>query len=641
MNPYYFRSPYDFYSLIHNCRYICIAIVLFTTPIKATTFFVDASKVNNSGLGTSWITAKKDLQEAILAANKNDSIWVKAGTYYPTRDVFGSGTPSDPRTKTFFFKDSVKIFGGFAGTETAFSQRDFNSNVTILNGDIGISSVASDNCYHVLLSVSYSDASILDGFTITNGNANGSLFMNINGQSVYQNSGGGISNVCSNTKYNNLIIYNNSSSGDGGGLYNFDSKSIYTNQTIFSNTSTGTISNGGGIANISSSVVLLNISVFKNTAAGGGGGGIYNGGNLATITITNAFIATNTALKGGGICDYSVNAALSNVVIYNNTGQLGGGFYEEASVLTIHNVTVVNNIARNPLTFIGHGGGLYSNGSYQTVVNCVFFGNRAINSGNDYYNTFAITSILPGSTNNASDYGPTSTFNIGNGFIDLKSVSANSLFLNPGNVAGADSIFMTADDGFRLISCSPLVNAGITTNPVLPKDILNIPRIGNYDIGAYEYPTNTLSVQISGRDTLFASGNYGFVQWFLNGNAIPGANRNFYIPIQNGTYTAVVSDGSLCSVTSGPIMIKGLDVHSETLVNSIKAFPNPSQGIFKISSPIPLIFCVRDLQGRMIIAPTLGEQANISNFSDGFYWMTIWDTKGVCIKTFKILKSSN
>ena len=58
-------------------------------------YFVDASKADNSGAGTSWTTAKKDLQTAINSASSGDAVWVKAGTYLPTHDPFGSTAPAN------------------------------------------------------------------------------------------------------------------------------------------------------------------------------------------------------------------------------------------------------------------------------------------------------------------------------------------------------------------------------------------------------------------------------------------------------------------------------------------------------------------------------------------------------------------
>ena len=102
----------------------------------------DASGANN---GSSWTDAYTSLQSALQVATGNDEIWVAEGTYRP------GGT--SPRGTPFLItaaQDGLKLYGGFAGTETAFCQRDPAAAVgTILAGDFGVSVTLADNAFTI------------------------------------------------------------------------------------------------------------------------------------------------------------------------------------------------------------------------------------------------------------------------------------------------------------------------------------------------------------------------------------------------------------------------------------------------------------------------------------------------------------
>ena len=140
---------------------------------RAATVYVDASMLPGVGRGTSWGDAFERVQQGIdaaLAAGGGE-VWVREGTYYEN-----VGIP-----------DGVAVYGGFAGTETSLSERDWRTNVTILSGDIGRSGDDADNSYHVVTAIEA--AKIFDGFTVRDGNANGESFNSSGGGN---NRGGGM-----------------------------------------------------------------------------------------------------------------------------------------------------------------------------------------------------------------------------------------------------------------------------------------------------------------------------------------------------------------------------------------------------------------------------------------------------------------
>ncbi|MBD2703933.1 hypothetical protein IC229_25030 [Spirosoma sp. BT702] len=88
-------------------------------------------------------------------------------------------------------KNGAAIYGGFAGTETNLSQRSpinatTPSSVT-LSGDIGTVGNNTDNSYHVISNpTGLTTTAILDGFVITQGNANGGGRQFLRGRYVQQ-----------------------------------------------------------------------------------------------------------------------------------------------------------------------------------------------------------------------------------------------------------------------------------------------------------------------------------------------------------------------------------------------------------------------------------------------------------------------
>ncbi len=113
------------------------------------------------------------------AAATGHHIWVAAGTYTPTQEGGGRGA----RFKTFLLINGVELYGGFAGSEDPatydLDDRDFDLNETIRSGDLG----GGVNVYHVFRheNLGLSSTAVLDGFTISEGKADGADPDNVGG----------------------------------------------------------------------------------------------------------------------------------------------------------------------------------------------------------------------------------------------------------------------------------------------------------------------------------------------------------------------------------------------------------------------------------------------------------------------------
>lgn len=279
-----------------NITYTVIAILFSALSLNAqNTFFVNQT---GTGQGTSWSDASNDLNAVLFAAQSGDQVWVAKGTYLPTADY--------DRNIAFNVKSDVKIYGGFAGSETQLSQRDYIANTTVLSGELNTSSTA-DNSYNVVLFKNASAATSLDGFTISGGTGNGSGTTgarNRCGGGIY-NDGAGNS---SSPTIANCIIQNNSSR-DGGAVYN------------------------NGIAG-KANATFIDCDFFANNADFDGGA-IFNDGRnkgQSSSEFINCNIKGNKANYGGGVCNYAGTGESSpvfdNCQFTENYAKVrGGGMY--------------------------------------------------------------------------------------------------------------------------------------------------------------------------------------------------------------------------------------------------------------------------------------------------------------------------
>jgi len=230
-----------------------------------TIYVSSAADGNNTGL--SWQDAFTSLDDALDNTIIGDRILVAEGTYYPTTNIGGTGD----RFRAFQLKNAVEIYGGFPSTgDPNFQDRDPSRYPTILSGDIGIPRDSNDNCYHVLYhpySANLNATAILDGFTITAGNANGSS---------HHDWGGGMYNRRSMPTVINCLFSANSANR-GAGMYNSDGDLRVTNCTFVGNVA----HYGGGIYNDDSKPSIANCILWGNLAPDGPQ--IYNGGSSTPI----------------------------------------------------------------------------------------------------------------------------------------------------------------------------------------------------------------------------------------------------------------------------------------------------------------------------------------------------------------------
>ncbi|MCP4439611.1 MAG: T9SS type A sorting domain-containing protein [Aureispira sp.] len=251
-----------------------------------------ATGLNN---GTSWADAYTSLKAGMDVATSGTSVWVAGGTYMATGNT--------DRTISFEVASGVKVYGGFAGSESQLSQRDWSTNLTILSGDLGTQGNASDNSYNVIRIENADATTTLDGLIIEAGNANGSSYP--------FNRGGGLSN---------------------NGMYSGSSSPTIQNCVFRWNTAIY----GGAICNMSNFNGAVNSMItgclfYENMSAKGSAitNGTYQGGSNNSVITNCTFVdnaGTSIANPNGG-----ATIIVQNSIIWDN----GAPLYNYANEATV------------------------------------------------------------------------------------------------------------------------------------------------------------------------------------------------------------------------------------------------------------------------------------------------------------------
>ncbi len=246
--------------------------------------------------------------------------------------------------------------------------------------------------------------------------------------------------------------------------------------------------NGGGIFN-NSTLVLDNVYIWDNQARFGGG--IYNSTN-ARLTVQNSTIATNTASwtflgitsgSGGAIYNNSnFPVSIINSTISSNQAAVNGGGIHHAGSgdMILHHVTLVENSVTEPGS---SGGGMANTGSGSFAIYHALVGNNTDVSGNgpdcfgSFENPLGVSNIVEDALSSGCtwDFTPTRT-DPGVGPLGNNGGEAPTHPLLMGSIA---------------------IDLGVSAAWCLPTDQRGYPRVGNCDLGAYEYNATPTAITLS------------------------------------------------------------------------------------------------------------------------------------------------
>lgn len=221
---------------------------------------------------------------------------------------------------------------------------------------------------------------------------------------------------------------------------------------------------------------------------------------------------------------YNINLTIKNNYFKNNFGAIRYSSHADSARLSISQNIFYNNnsLSYSPLIYCLIPGSAHS----------VFYNNAFIKNYSDYFSTNTQNTFFYLHNNNFfnnlnSSGQPTLPFRLGADTlylshnlmdVDCASLPPATTVCGPGNLLAADPMLVdTANGDFRLLPCSPAINAG--NNAVvqalgLTTDFDGNPRIGDaaVDIGPYESPASALNgpPATTGDCHQQASGSVGF-----------------------------------------------------------------------------------------------------------------------------------
>ncbi|RMG85547.1 MAG: T9SS C-terminal target domain-containing protein [Bacteroidetes bacterium] len=420
-------------------------LVVFCFHLNAQTIFV---KPGGTGDGTSWANATGNLKNAIGNATAGMQVWVAEGTYTPTQC---NPCTFDERNLSFFIPEGVKVYGGFAGTESALSERDYESHPTYLSGDLDGDGTLANNSYSIVFFQWVTDQTLLDGFILTGGNADfASALGNASnsGAAIYNN--GSLDGKSSNPVIQNCTFTNNYAWGFGGAVYNDGAFGGLANPTFvhcrFENNSAqnaGGAFYNSGVFGGETSPVLTDCIFENNISIHDQGGALFNSGaseGHANPVLTNCVFTNNQAGDTGGAVFNFANqtghcaAVFKGCRFENNQALRGGALYNDGSFSGMCNPTFTDCMFLKNHSTDGDGGGVYNSGieaghADPIFSHCIFTENESSGAGGGIFSIGVNGNTAPVLTNCTIYLNIADTF--GGGIYNMgKSGNANPVLTN-------------------------------------------------------------------------------------------------------------------------------------------------------------------------------------------------------------------
>jgi hypothetical protein len=552
---------------------LCAFLFLFFQGNTQTIFI----KPNATGDGSSWQNAKGDLRAALASAKKGTQIWVAKGTYYTT---YCAVCNDAERRLSFDIPDSIAVYGGFNGNETSLAQRNWKDNATILSGDIDRDNLPYRNTFNIIYTYKVGNQTIIDGFTISNGNAN-----DLAGAGERYSSGGAMYNdgrqlgSFANPSVRNCIFKDNLASGYGGAVYNGGSyrgncSPSFKNCFFTNNLSVqegGAVFNNAEFGGISSPT--FEFCQFVTNRSNAAGGAVFSdavSGKSYAVFQNCQFIQNTADTYGGGIYNLGKQGDCSPVILgclfWKNKALSAAGVYCLGSENGNSSPQIINSIFYK--NEAGTGGSIYANANDSTgkaspnIVNCIIWQNKA-NIGRVLRNIFGTPTIKNSIVD--ADFCE-----------DIHSGTGKGVTCAGGLIFNQDPLFINADEGnFHVKPASPTINTGadlsfLAQNILTDLDSTSRVLSGKIDIGCYEFNPSVYfapevirapaSKTICDKEplilTVLVSGTPPLTyQWYKNNELIPNATSDTLKflsanPRDSGVYKCIAQNAQNATATT-------------------------------------------------------------------------------------------
>ena len=221
-----------------------------------------------------------------------------------------------------------------------------------------------------------------------------------------------------------------------------------------------------------------------------------------------------------------------------------------------------------------------------------------------------VRQISAGKNTSLFNRNDNSVFGCGSNIENEISPESNTLYTEP--------VHMTNIHGANFI------NAGETSSHFI-YNFFNSCISEESQVNILEVPNAVIS--LTGQDTLITE-DASLYQWFLDGNLIPDANLQYYVPETSGNYSVQLTSNNGCTAVSEDFYF-GFGSMTDQLQALIEIYPNPAQNQLFVSHKsldYPLRITIRDQIGKIVfrvLSLDKVNELNISNLQSGNYFITL------------------